>query len=479
MLLFQYTLIGSYAQTYRYQIQAILPPAPYTNTASVALFSINDLGQAVGRLGFRNRNPLAFLWDQGQAIVLDSGFSGGEALDINNNGIIVGRANGYHPALWDANHVLTYLPVLRSGGIAYAINDSNVVVGTDGQGGLNTIPLKWENGQVVSLCGTIPCTGTAVDINNNGDIIGTVSWYINQDLYGGSWIFKPLEQYNGDDNPPTPDDFIWAEVLAINDQQQVAGYRGVLPFTSYIDTRAIRWENGVVTELDHEPVTYRNSYVRGINNRGDLVGQKHDSAVLWTAEGHEINLNDAIPPGTGWVLRCATDINNAGQIVGYGSFNNKICGFVLTPAQVTITGNVELQDFAGDVTQMPVTVELRQGGNVVGTRTLSLGADGNYAFTASPETYDLAFKARHWLRKVVPNVSASGSSVTVNVSLTNGDIDGDNEVTLFDFGALVSAFGSMPGDSNWNPEADLDGDKEVTLFDFGVLVSNFGAIGDD
>jgi len=42
----------------------------------------------------------------------------------------------------------------------------------------------------------------------------------------------------------------------------------------------------------------------------------------------------------------------------------------------------------------------------------------------------------------------------------------------------VAAFGSMPVDSNWNPDADLDGDDEVTLFDFGILARNFGAIGD-
>ncbi len=63
--------------------------------------------------------------------------------------------------------------------------------------------------------------------------------------------------------------------------------------------------------------------------------------------------------------------------------------------------------------------------------------------------------------------------------LVNGDIDGDDEVTLFDFGALVAAFGSVPGDSNWNPDADLDGDPEVTLFDFGVLVRHFGQVGEE
>ncbi|GBC97109.1 hypothetical protein HRbin16_02929 [bacterium HR16] len=92
--------------------------------------------------------------------------------------------------------------------------------------------------------------------------------------------------------------------------------------------------------------------------------------------------------------------------------------------------------------------------------------------------YDLSAKASHWLRQTLAGVSIAGGGVA-NFSLVNGDIDGDNEVTLFDFGALVAAFGSMPGDSNWNPDADLDGDEEVTLFDFGILVSNFGAIGDD
>jgi hypothetical protein len=44
---------------------------------------------------------------------------------------------------------------------------------------------------------------------------------------------------------------------------------------------------------------------------------------------------------------------------------------------------------------------------------------------------------------------------------------------------LTDAFGSVPGDPNWNPDADLDGDDEVSLFDFGILTSHFGEIGAD
>ncbi len=63
------------------------------------------------------------------------------------------------------------------------------------------------------------------------------------------------------------------------------------------------------------------------------------------------------------------------------------------------------------------------------------------------------------------------------ITLINGDIDGDNEVTLLDYGILVANFGLSEQDPGFNPEADLDGDTEVTLFDFGILVNHFGEIG--
>lgn len=148
-----------------------------------------------------------------------------------------------------------------------------------------------------------------------------------------------------------------------------------------------------------------------------------------------------------------------------------------------ISGRVALNDYGGDVTAIPIVVQLRNAGSTdpIHTVTLNLDNNGNYTLTDVPNgNYDLAFKGSHWLRKVARNILVNGANVSgVNVSLTNGDIDGDNEVALFDFGQLVSAFGSMPGDSNWNPDADLDGDNEVTLFDFGVLVRNFGEIGED
>jgi len=157
------------------------------------------------------------------------------------------------------------------------------------------------------------------------------------------------------------------------------------------------------------------------------------------------------------------------------------CAFVLYGKLAVIRGQITLGDYGGDPSLVPVSVRLTKDGGTPEERTIYTDRDGNYSLWVEPGTYVVSFKASHWLRVNLTGVTLGlAEEVTdQNVTLTNGDIDGDNEVTLFDFGQLVSAFGSMPGDANWNPNADLDGDEEVTLFDFDILVRNFGAIGDE
>jgi hypothetical protein len=157
------------------------------------------------------------------------------------------------------------------------------------------------------------------------------------------------------------------------------------------------------------------------------------------------------------------------------------CAFVLYGKLAVIRGTLTLGDYGGDPSLVPVSVRLRKEGGSEETRTIFTDRNGNYSLWLEPGTYEVSFKASHWLRVNLTGVTLDVAEELTgqNVTLTNGDIDGDNEVTLFDFGELVAAFGSMPGDENWNPNADLDGDEEVTLFDFGILVQNFGAIGDE
>lgn len=198
----------------------------------------------------------------------------------------------------------------------------------------------------------------------------------------------------------------------------------------------------------------------------------------------DLNVTYASLLSDGSLLQGAYAISENGRfIVGYGihATTRRTEAFVLDTEARTfrISGNINLRDYVGDITQVPVQVELRQDGSLVRADTVYTDANANYVLSdVSAGSYQLAFKASHWLRVAVPVILVDADVGGVNVALTNGDVDGDNEVTLFDFGQMVAAFGAMPGDSHWNPEADVDGDGEVTLFDFGILVRSFGAVGD-
>ncbi len=75
------------------------------------------------------------------------------------------------------------------------------------------------------------------------------------------------------------------------------------------------------------------------------------------------------------------------------------------------------------------------------------------------------------MRRKITNIDASNDT-TVNVSLANGDTNGDGQVNLFDFVVLDMNFGS------YTPMADLDGDGQVNLFDYTIIDQNFGAQAD-
>ena len=125
-----------------------------------------------------------------------------------------------------------------------------------------------------------------------------------------------------------------------------------------------------------------------------------------------------------------------------------------------------------------VPFEVRAGSTEV--QQILVDPDGGFVVPGVPVgAFALSVKPLSYLRRTVDVDTRRGSVLGLQLELVNGDIDGDNEVTLFDFGRLVAAFGSAPGDANWDENADLDGDEEITLFDFGILVRNFGEVGDD
>jgi probable HAF family extracellular repeat protein len=77
-----------------------------------------------------------------------------------------------------------------------------------------------------------------------------------------------------------------------------------------------------------------------INASGQVTGESFsldigsDHAFLWDGM-NMLDLNDLIPPGSGWTLSQGNAINDAGQITGSGFIGNQTHAFLLTPMTVT------------------------------------------------------------------------------------------------------------------------------------------------
>ncbi len=339
------------------QITPYTPPPGYTTAhASVFAYGLNNHGQVVGQCYYSKRVKVrrwwrtyyqyrAFLWQNGVSVSLGTlpTTRDSTATDINDAGTVVGycvtnTAVPNRAFVWSKG-VMTALPTtLRPASEPAAINNAGIIVGkeyfSNAQSGMpdtNHLPVAWANGQEINLGGSVPCIGAATGINNLGQIIGWCNWFINGHFLGGSWIFHDLSQFNDDDNPPP---FIskYGTFNDINDNSVIVGYTGSKG--AYGNYSATMWSNGVQTVLDPMPWYQAHSEALGVNNSGAVVGYKDfgsgSRATLWQ-NGAEIDLNTLLPANSGWVLMFAYDINESGQIVGYGKYNGLYRGFLLTP----------------------------------------------------------------------------------------------------------------------------------------------------
>ncbi len=211
---------------------------------------------------------------------------------------------------------------------------------------------------------------------------------------------------------------------------------------------------------------------------GRMLGLQGGSSA-WQSNTPTIEVMLPYPlPITGWVTY-STNPND--DNVGFWAASSQLMpswNYTLRAAPdrtYRLSGQITLEQYQGSPGGQPIRVELRPPGNPNPLRveTVVLQADGRYfLYQVAAGTYDVAFQGTHWLRKLVRNVSVNDCLMSLNATLINGDVNGDNRIDDADLLAVLFAFGSH------SPAEDLNGDMRVDDADLLIVLFHFGQTGE-
>jgi hypothetical protein len=131
----------------------------------------------------------------------------------------------------------------------------------------------------------------------------------------------------------------------------------------------------------------------------------------------------------------------------------------------------------------PLTLQLSAPGNpaIIGSYRGMTDSSGVATFGNLPVgTFDVHVKGLHSLQSARASIAMPPGVVTdVDMkSLIEGDVDGDNCVTVDDFALVQAMVGTDKNTPGFDPRADLNGDGRVTVADVSLLRSGFDRCGD-
>lgn len=298
--------------------------------------AVNERGQVVGYVrATANAPPRAFLWQNGQVTYLAPWES--QAIDINDRGDIVGEAldpaTGQQRALFWQGLLPVFLPMPNlpylNSSVANAVNDNGVVAGTvwhfaaqpGGGFRLTGQTTAWPNLSSYRSPNFYPF------LSNMGSDIGPADQVVGHNETRSNETHAYLWQ--GETVTDLELGTQWSHAEAVNGQNVIVGWQ---QFGASV--RAFRWTTQNSIDLQGLPGG-QNHWAYDLNENDAIVGETEFPSglvepFLWQ-NGQCRALNSLIPAQSGWRLVTARDINNRGQIVGYGYHHNRPAAYLASP----------------------------------------------------------------------------------------------------------------------------------------------------
>lgn len=304
------------AQTYTYTITNLgnLGGSSDSSIAQPQAFAtaINNSGQIVGSAYTAGRVEHAFLYQNGAMADLTAtyGVTIGGAKDINNAGVIAGtRYNAV------GSYAISAGGTVATTGTIYvnALSPNGLLVGSDTN--YPNVAAQSSGGTTTSLGTLGGAQSSAYGVNTAGTVVGYATNSVNGTfrpfVYSGGTMTN-LGSLGGSGEGIAYD---------INDSGVIVGYsKNASGYST-----AFSYVNGTMTSLG-QLNSGRNSVANAINASGTIVGFAvngpigHQEAVIFNGAGSITSLNTLVDPTSAGFsyLTQALDINDLGQIVGYG-----------------------------------------------------------------------------------------------------------------------------------------------------------------
>jgi len=276
---------------------------------------LNLAGETVGGAHVDGRGHRAFKALRNNREIFD-GLPGSDysaSLGINRHGAVVGFSNTATAlrAFRRSRGVIEELRALPGDRTSNAFGINSLGQATGYSGGPNGIQaVRWAADGSIEALGTLRpgdySRGIAIN-DKNGEVVGTSG--TSSRKRGFLWTRRDrmldLGVLPGDTD---------SEAVGINNRSEIVGVS-----TSPLGNQAFVWTRAGGMQSLGTLRGHHSSEARAINELGQVVGSSRDSvgsrAFLWTGGVGMLDLNDLIPPGSGFVLREATGINDIGQIV--------------------------------------------------------------------------------------------------------------------------------------------------------------------
>lgn len=308
-------------------------------------WDIDNRGNVVGEMLDASgvSRPVVWRHATGEPLAVLHGGSTGVAYTIGGDDVIGGMSGSENSnasaAIWVPGNRAPVGIDLGAGPVGFGASVLGIH-GTTGVGylddGITGTPAVWLQMTSSPILMTLPLpqgttAGEAVALTGLDFIVG----------HAASWSTSKPVAWDVSGSKPSvielPTLSNWGRIMDVNGSRLAIG-SSISAATGYMHLAS--WSNGAIQDLGHLPGT--DCFGESVNELGDIVGWARTystppyTAIVKMASRPIADLNDLLPPQSGWSAVRAHGINDDGYIVGSGVFEGYYEPFLLIPIKVNL-----------------------------------------------------------------------------------------------------------------------------------------------